>query len=118
MQAAMPILENLFRVHRETLEEAGMYDARLGERIRNLFEQYFPQDLEFPETYLPQDRNASIEQQFIGYGEVMSAHVLSHILDTRFQVANSLIDHHIQVEHTEHDLSGILRDEVGQRVHR
>jgi hypothetical protein len=47
----------------------------------------------------------------------MSAHILSHLLDTRFQVANSLIDHSIRVKSSGRDLSSILRDEVGQRVH-
>lgn len=105
MQAATPILENLFRVHRETLEEAGMYDTELGVKLRGLFEQYFPHDLEFPEVNLQQHPKHAIEQRFIGYGEVMSAHILSHILDTRFQVANNLIDHDIRVQSMGRDLS-------------
>lgn len=105
MQSALPILENLFQVHRETLEEAGMHDTEIENKLRTLFEQYFPHDLEFPEAYLKQHPRHAIEQRFIGYGEVMSAHVLSHILDTRFQVVNNLIDHHIRVQNMGRDLS-------------
>jgi hypothetical protein len=48
----------------------------------------------------------------------MSAQVLSHLLDTQFQVANSLIDHSIRAVDEDHrNLSALLRDEVGQRVH-
>lgn len=75
-----------------------MHDSELEGKLRNLFEQHFPQDLEFPEAYLRQHPELASEQRFVGYGEVMSAHVLSHILDTRYQVANSIIDHSIQTE--------------------
>jgi aspartate kinase len=48
----------------------------------------------------------------------MSAQVLSHLLDTQFQVANSLIDHSIRAVDEDHrNLSALLRDEVGQRVY-
>lgn len=100
----------------ETLREAGMYDSELEGKLRNLFEDYFPQNLEFPEAYLKQHPDNATEQKFIGYGEVMSAHVLSHILDTRFQVANTIIDHAVRVDTHGRNLSRILRDEVGKRV--
>ena len=45
----------------------------------------------------------------------MSAEILSHLLHTRFQVANSLIDHRIPKQNE--TLSEILKKEVGIRVH-
>jgi aspartokinase/homoserine dehydrogenase 1 len=141
MRWALPILENLYQVHLDTLREAGMYDEGLESKLRALFESYFPLELEFPlpgwqyqiqsgnldnlnliwewlrfpTQSITQPRATAQEQRFIGYGEVMSAHVLSHILDTRYHVANSIIDHEIESE-GEWDLSEILRDEVGRRV--
>ena len=93
-----------------------MYDNELEGKLRNLFESYFPRDLEFPEAYLKQHPDHASEQRFIGYGEVMSANILSHILDTRFHVANSIIDNNIRVNSQGRNLSTILRDEVGSRV--
>lgn len=57
------------------------------------------------------------EQQFIGYGEVMSAHVLSHILATRFQIKNSLVTHAFtQNVNSTSSLSEILKNSVGKQV--
>lgn len=63
------------------------------------------------------DSDIQKEQQFIGYGEVMSAHVLSHILTTRFQIKNSLVTHAF-TKNTSNDasLSEILKNSVGKQV--
>ena len=47
----------------------------------------------------------------------MSAHVLSHLLTTRYQVANSIIDHHISDHNSVSPVSDILRDAIGTRVY-
>ena len=47
MQSASPILEALYRVHRETLQEANMLDNDLDNKLRILFEMYFPKSLTF-----------------------------------------------------------------------
>ena len=46
----------------------------------------------------------------------MSAHVLSHILDTRFYVANNLLPDMTEVSLNGRNVSEFLRDEVGRRV--
>lgn len=110
IQSARTILENLFQVHIETLKEAGMFDDELYEKLRELFEWYFPVDLEL-------GNDIQKEQQFIGYGEVMSAHVLSHILATRFQIKNSLVTHAFtQNVNSTSSLSEILKNSVGKQV--
>ena len=113
MDTAMPILKNLHTVHIETLQNAEMYDTKLADKMQVLFEQYFPKNLAFPID----NTNIVKEQRFVWYGEVMSAHVLSHLLTTRYQVANSLIDHSICVKQDDQSLSSLLRDEIGYRVH-
>jgi hypothetical protein len=65
MVLALPILENLFRVHLDTLKEAGMYDDELEDKLRLLFQQYFPADLSFPSDLLKQDPDIAMEQRFI-----------------------------------------------------
>ena len=85
MGLALPILENLFRVHLDTLREASMYDGELEDKLRLLFQQYFPANLSFPTDLLKQDPDVAMEQRFIGYGEVMSSHVLLHLLSTHFR---------------------------------
>jgi aspartokinase len=93
-----------------------MYDDLLEGKLRQLFQSHFPKDLHFREDLIRQSPTEILEQKFIGYGEVMSAQVLSHILDTRFQVANNIIDHMIHVAENGRGLSALLRDEVGMRV--
>lgn len=116
MSEASKILENLFSVHIQTLKDAQMYDPDLEEKLRSLFASYFPTNLVFPSDLLKQNLSSTQEQRFVGYGEVMSAHILSHLLDTRFQVANSLIDHHIPKNHK--PLSENLKKEVWMRVNK
>lgn len=113
ISAAMPILKNLHRVHIDTLQDAGMYDNDLADKLQVLFEQYFPKNLVFPTAHT----NITKEQRFVWYGEVMSAHVLSHLLTTRHQIANSIIDHSIWAVQDDRNLSTLLRDEIGYRVH-
>lgn len=48
MEAALAILKNLYTVHIETLQDAGMYDTELRNKLQLLFEQYFPENLAFP----------------------------------------------------------------------
>ena len=55
MKSASPILETLFRVHRETLQYAGMFDSELDDKLRILFETYFPRNLRFLDTLSEQD---------------------------------------------------------------
>ncbi len=143
MEAALAILKNLYTVHIETLQDAGMYDTELRNKLQLLFEQYFPENLAFPIPWgqysqewsqmdnlilsgsgmrLPtQSTKQSIhiakEQRFIWYGEVMSAHILSHLLTTRYQVANTIIDHQLSDQNSTSRISDILRDEIGTRVH-
>ena len=143
MREAIDILKNLQRVHIETLQDAGMYDAELSDKLQVLFEQYFPENLIFPipwgqykqqwsqmdnltlsgsEMRLPtqsvkQSLDIAKEQRFVWYGEVMSAHVLSHLLTTRHQIANTIIDHSIWAVQDDRNLSTLLRDEIGHRVH-
>lgn len=114
MNEASKILENLFQIHIQTLKETKMYDPDLEEKLRFLFSSYFPYDLAFSPDLLEQALSSTQEQRFIGYGEVMSAHILSHLLDTRFQVANTLIDHHITTSNN--SLSETLKKEIGMRV--
>lgn len=47
----------------------------------------------------------------------MSAHILSHLLTTRYQVANTIIDHQLSDQNSTSRISDILRDEIGTRVH-
>lgn len=114
MNESSKILENLFQIHIQTLKEAKMYDPDLEEKLRFLFSSYFPYDLAFSPDILEQALTSVQEQRFIGYGEVMSAHILSHLLDTRFQIANTLIDHRILKTNT--SLSETLKKEIGMRV--
>lgn len=114
MNESSKILENLFQIHIQNLKEAKMYDPDLEEKLRFLFSSYFPYDLAFSPDILEQALTSVQEQRFIGYGEVMSAHILSHLLDTRFQIANTLIDHRILKTNT--SLSETLKKEIGMRV--
>ena len=115
MSEALKILNNLFNVHIQTLKDAQMYDPHLEDKLRSLFASYFPTNLVFPSDLLKQNLSSAQEQRFVGYGEVMSAHILSHLLDTRFAVANSLIDHSIPKNNRA--LSDTLKTEIGMRVH-
>lgn len=45
IDATFPILEELFRVHIDTLKQAGMYDAFLEHILEKLFHETFPRDL-------------------------------------------------------------------------
>ncbi len=143
MREAIDILKNLQRVHIETLQDAGMYDDELADKLEVLFEQYFPENLMFPIAWgqysqqwsqmdnltlsgnemrhptqsVKQSIDIAKEQRFVWYGEVMSAHVLSHLLSTRYQVANTIIDHRISEHNSVSPVSDILRDEIGTRVH-
>jgi aspartate kinase len=114
MREAKPILEKLFRVHIDTLREAWMADSELEAKLRSLFAQYFPDDLHFPEDLIKQHPGYAKEQVFVWYGEVMSAHVLAHLLDTRFGVANSLVSNPIYAKKLA--LGTALRDTLGERV--
>lgn len=144
MQSALSILENLYTVHIETLKEAWMYDSELESHLRVLFETYFPDSLIFPKPSwqyahknksldnlittnlsfwmrpptqsVKQTIGAAKEQRFVWYGEVMSAHVLAHLLQTRYGVATTLLTNSIEPESHESNLSGILRKHIWKRV--
>ena len=114
MEGARPILEELFRVHSQTLREAWMLDGELEGKLRFLFETYFPWDLSFPADLLKQHPWFAKEQRFVGYGEVMSAHVLAHLLEHRHKVANVLISDPIQGKRN--DIDDSLRLALSERV--
>ena len=118
IELASPILENLFAVHLDTLREIGVYTSELADQVRKLYDEYFPRNLSFPADLLRQHPDIAKEQRFMGYGEVMSAHVLRYILRMQMQVKSILIQHKVDIKPDDtRNLSRILRDEVGTRVH-
>jgi aspartate kinase len=117
MKSALPILENLYRVHIDTLKESWMYDSELEEELATLFDVYFHPD--FRNVHNSFDNlllTSELEKQFVWYGEVMSAHVLAHILQTRHQVATILLADIIEESPREKGLSTILKENIWRRV--
>lgn len=112
--SARPILDELFRVHQATLKEAWMLDSELEDKLHALFEATFPHDLDLWAELTREFPWYAKEQRFVGYGEVMSAHVLSHLLESRYQVANTLIAQPLYGNRRE--LSSLLRDDLGKKV--
>jgi aspartokinase len=108
------ILSHLYEVHIQTLKDAQMYDDKLEHTLSALFEQYFPHNLSIPEDITQKAPGYALEQRFVWYGEVMSAVVLGHLLETRYQIANTIIKEPIQWKKWE--LSELLKTQVTKNV--
>ncbi len=65
--------------------------------------------MRLPTQSVKQNIEIAQEQRFIGYGEVMSAHILAHLLQTRYDIATTLLTSVIEPEVGEENLSNILR---------
>jgi hypothetical protein len=65
MSVALPILEGLFRAHLDTLKAAKMHDSTLEEKMRVLFDQFFPENLAYPTDLFKGDIASAQEQRFI-----------------------------------------------------
>jgi aspartokinase len=119
MSDALSILKGLFKVHLDTLKDADIHDNELEQKLRELYDRSFPKDLSYPIDIIKGDVDILKEQRFVGYGEVMSAHVLSHLLETRYGVAVTLLTDIVSPQQSDkRDISTLLRDEIGSQVAR